>query len=413
MQTSLSSEFSHSAKANLAKAIIRKCVHCGFCNATCPTYQLLGDELDGPRGRIYLIKQLLEGEPGNAQMTLHLNRCLSCRACETTCPSGVKYAQLLEIGRATLSDQRRSMFDQWLRIAIAKVVSNAEIFAWLLRCGRALRPLLPSALKAKIPLAVPDRDRFKWPDSSHTRRMVALAGCVQGTLSPMTNLAAAVVLDRLGISLMEISAAGCCGAVDLHTTDEARAKIRAKALIDMWWPCLQQGIEGFVMTASGCGVTIMEYPQLLRDEPNYVEKAQAISEKTFDLCEVIDKEMDATLQIKNAPQKVAFHAPCTLQHGQKITDTVESILQRVGYQLCQVKDAHLCCGSAGSYSILHPKIATQLGKAKLGALYNEAPDIVCTANVGCQTHLNMHLNGHTNGRAKGCADIKHWIELLL
>ena len=409
MQTSLSSEFAHTAEGKIGKAIIRKCVHCGFCNATCPTYQLLGDELDGPRGRIYLIKQLLEGEPANNQIRLHLDRCLTCRACETTCPSGVEYGQLLEIGRTVLRrTHRRRLGDRLMRTMLAKAISQARVFSLLLRFGQAMRPILPASLKSSIPASIiPDRAGgiLVWPKPVHSRRMVALAGCVQGALSPRTNVAAAIVLDKLGISLIEIRGAGCCGAVDLHTTDETRAKTAAKALIDKWIPYLEQGIDGFVMTASGCGVTIMAYPQLFRDEPDYRQKAQAICAKTFDLCEVIDREMDASFRVQDTTSKVSFHAPCTLQHGQKITHTVEKILRRVGYQLCQVKDAHLCCGSAGTYSMFHPQIAEQLVEAKLRALYNDNPDIVCTANVGCQTHLNMYLHGTTR--------VRHWVELLL
>ncbi|WP_423908807.1 glycolate oxidase subunit GlcF [Candidatus Spongiihabitans sp.] len=420
MQTSLTPEFADTAKGKEAEAIIRKCVHCGFCNATCPTYQLLGDELDGPRGRIYLMKQLLEGEQANDHITLHLDRCLTCRACETTCPSGVEYGKLLAIGHSALHmANHRSLVDQLSRIVVAKVVGNARIFDLLLNFGRAVRPILPASLKSRVPASVtpanagsmPIPEWPEWPKRSHKRTMVALAGCVQGALSPMTNLAAAVVLDKLGITLIEAAGAGCCGAVDLHTTSESRAKKLAKALIDEWWPYLAQGIEGFVMTASGCGVTIMEYPHLFQDEPDYLEKAKAVSGKTVDLCEVIDKEMckgmdkeiDPVFRVQDTSQKVAFHSPCTLQHGQKITGTVEKILQRVGYQLCKVEDPHLCCGSAGTYSIFQPGISSQLRQAKLRSLYNDNPNIVCTANVGCQAHLNM--NGH--------AKVKHWVELLL
>ncbi len=411
MQTSLTIEFANTADGKIAEAIIGKCVHCGFCNATCPTYQLLGDERDGPRGRIYLIKQLLEGEPANHQMALHLDRCLTCRACETTCPSGVEYGQLVEIGRATLQrSHRRHLGNQLMRRIVTKVVGNAQIFAWLLRFGRLLRPILPLPLKSRIPLAaVAVNDLPEPPKAVHKRTMVALAGCAQGALSPMTNLAAACVLDKLGISLIEVKGAGCCGAMDLHTTNQTRAKKLAKALIDKWYPYLEQGIEGFVITASGCGVTILEYPQLLRDEADYLQKARAICAKTVDLCEVIDNEMDKeidnTFRLQNSAQKVAFHSPCTLQHGQKITHTVEKILQRVGYQLCDVQDAHLCCGSAGTYSIFQPQIAKQLVEAKIGCLLDNQPDIVCTANVGCQVHLNLHLPRGTS--------VKHWIELLL
>jgi glycolate oxidase iron-sulfur subunit len=368
---------------------------------------MLGDELDGPRGRIYLMKQLFEGEQVNDQITLHLDRCLTCRACETTCPSGVEYGKLLEIGRSVIdSGNGRGVATRFYRLAVSFVVSRAHVFGPLLKLGQGVRPVLPGFIKARIPV----RNSYNsqaginhLPASVHNRKMIALGGCVQGALAPATNTAAAIVLDRLGITLSEADGAGCCGSVDLHTTSEVRAKNAARALIDTWIPCLDQGVEGFVITASGCGVTVKEYPHLFRDDPDYFAKAKEISRKTFDLSEVVEAEIDDQYKVEHANQKVAFHSPCTLQHGQQITGTVEKILKRVGYSLCTIQDAHLCCGSAGTYSIFQPEISGKLREDKLDALYQNMPDIVCTANVGCQAHLNM----------KSRTTVRHWIELLL
>ena len=406
MQTTLDPAFARTAKGTQAEAILRKCVHCGFCNATCPTYQLLGDELDGPRGRIYLIKQLLEGEQNTHQIARHLDRCLTCRSCETTCPSGVEYGRLLEIGRDNLRTRHpRGTIGRVGREVFTAIVRSHRVFGLLLGIGHTLRPLLPASLKSGIPRIVPTAQTSSliWPKAVHQRTMVVLAGCVQRSIAPASNLAAAVVLDKLGISLVEADGAGCCGSVDLHTTGESRAKTVARALIDRWWPYLDQGVEGFITSASGCGVTISEYPQLFHDDPEYLHKARAISAISSDLSEVIDREIDSHYQVANPSRKVAFHSPCTLQHGHKLAGTVEKILERVGYQLCEVKDSHICCGSAGTYSLFHPKISAKLKQNKLEAIYRDKPDVVCTANIGCQAHLSE----------EGRPSVRHWIELLL
>jgi glycolate oxidase iron-sulfur subunit len=403
MQTELSAEYANSTIGKEAEAILRKCVHCGFCNATCPTYQLLGDELDGPRGRIYLIKQMFEGEQPNRNIELHLDRCLTCRSCETTCPSGVEYGKLLELGREVLdhNHSRRSV-DRWLRSIILTVVVNRFLFSALFWLGNLIKPILPKALKSKLP-ALSGSIKQSWPEQVHQRKMVVLAGCVQRSIGPGTNVAAAAVLDRVGISLIEAPAAGCCGSVDLHTTSQARAITRAKALIDTWLPYLDRGIEGFVMTASGCGVTVKEYPNLFRGDPEYLAKSKRISENTYDLSEILSAEIGPDYQVENASLKVAFHAPCTLQHGQKLIGVVEDILQRVGYKLCEIENAHLCCGSAGTYSLLQPEISEQLRQEKLISLRRGNPDVICTANIGCQSHLNTDSQ----------LPVKHWVELLL
>ncbi|MCY3768480.1 MAG: glycolate oxidase subunit GlcF [Gammaproteobacteria bacterium] len=403
MQTFLDPRYARSSVGREADAILRKCVHCGLCNATCPTYQLLGDELDGPRGRIYLIKQLLEGENPGDRVQLHLDRCLTCRNCETACPSGVEYSRLLGIGREALSQShQRSPVRNWIHRGMAGVIANPVLFGWLLRTGGLFRPVMPKFLKSRIP--VPGLARYRPVEGkSHPRKMIALSGCVQGALAPDTNRATAMVLDKLGISLVEIPGAGCCGSLDLHTTREDLARQRARALIDHWLPHLDRGVEGFVMTASGCGVTIKEYPHLFRADAEYREKSTRISSRTFDLCEILEREMDDRYTMDSPPRKVAFHAPCTLQHGQKLPGRVEAILERAGHEIVAVPDSHVCCGSAGVYSLFHPVLSGQLREKKLQDLMRNRPDVICTANVGCQSHLALG----------GDQPVKHWVELLV
>ena len=401
MQTRIDPRISGSPSGLEAEAILRKCVHCGFCNATCPTYQLLGDERDGPRGRIYLIKQLFEGEQAGSAIARHLDRCLTCRSCETTCPSGVEYARLLELGRAALDDRRQhSRYRKLVRSLLAAVLKSPLCFGVLLRTGILLRPLLPRVMQDRIPVV--SRERMSWPGPRHARKMIALGGCVQRSLTPNTNVAAARVLDKMGISLIEIPGSGCCGAVDLHTTGERQARKVAGRLIDAWMPHVSD-VEAFVVTASGCGLSVKEYPHLFERNPVYREKAQMIAEKTVDLCEIVEREMDGQLKSGAPGTQVAFHSPCTLQHGQKLAGRVERILERAGYELVPVRDAHLCCGSAGTYSLLQPGISGKLKSDKLAALYEHDPEVVCSANAGCQVHLS----------APGRPVIRHWIELLL
>ena len=407
MQTKLTPEFASTPEGQHAQSILRKCVHCGFCNATCPTYQLLGDELDGPRGRIYQIKLVLEGAEPTVDTQQHLDRCLTCRSCETTCPSGVKYSQLLEIGREIVEQKvPRSPKDRWMRRGLTTIVPNATLFSGLVNLGRWVKPLLPSALKQKIPSKKPiTKEKVLPQQGAGERTMIMLKGCAQPSLAPNTNIAAKRLLARLGIHAIELDGEGCCGAVYSHTSAMQRGREAAMALIDLWHPYLEKGVEGFIMTASGCGVTVKDYPHLLRDIPDYAEKAQAISDRTFDLSEVIAANIEGQKADWTPPgkgQNVAFHAPCTLQHGQKIKGQVEHILRQAGYQICAVKNSHLCCGSAGTYSLLQPEIAEQLRDGKWQALNESKPDIICTANVGCQTWLE----------AAGPNSVCHWIELL-
>jgi glycolate oxidase iron-sulfur subunit len=409
MQTALADFVRDTPEGREADAILRKCVHCGFCTATCPTYLLLGDENDGPRGRIYLVKQLLEGAPVTASTQLHLDRCLSCRACETTCPSGVSYGRLADIGRKLVEERvSRPLAERLKRRALATVLPRRALFAALLGLGRLLRPLLPSALADKVPATIPARG--KWPEPRHPRRMLSLAGCVQPALSPDINAAAARVLDRLGISLVEAGGAGCCGALRYHLNFQKDGLDDMRALIDAWWPHVEaagtdaaRGVEAIVTTASGCGVQVKEYGHLLAHDPCYADKAARISALARDIGEVIDSETDRLEPLlKKNGARVAFHPPCTLQHGQALPGVTERVLTRSGFELTPVPDSHLCCGSAGTYSLLQPDLSEQLKRNKLAALASGRPAEIVTANIGCQTHL-----------ASGTGlPVRHWIVAL-
>ncbi len=405
MQTTLSDPFKNTADGQEAERILRNCVHCGFCLATCPSYQILGNELDSPRGRIYLIKQLVEGSEVTAKTQLHLDRCLTCRNCETTCPSGVEYGKLLDIGRALVDAQvPRSAMDKIQRTVLSKVISTPLLFTPLLKIGQAVRPLLPRALKAGIP-AKPAFTSSKVIAHAHSRRMALLEGCAQPALAPNINAAATRVLDRLGITLLPAAAAGCCGAVTFHLNDHAGGLAAMRRNIDAWLPLLDNGAEAIVMTASGCGVLVKEYAWHLRKDSAYADKAARISAATRDLSEVLlaegEKLTDLFTPAIDHP-RVTFHAPCTLQHGQKITGVVETLLARAGFELLAVAESNLCCGSAGTYSILHPQIANALKIRKLANLELNTPDVIVTANIGCLTHLQSGTS----------TPVKHWIELL-
>lgn len=400
MQTTLSQEARQLPRAEEAERILRSCVHCGFCNATCPTYQLLGDELDGPRGRIYLIKQVLEGNDVTRKTQAHLDRCLSCRNCETTCPSGVDYHNLLDIGRAVVDAAvQRPLGQRLLREGLRAVVPKPGLFKGLLGSGQVFRAVLPATLQSKLPHNLePAKAR---PTRRHARQVLMLEGCVQPGLSPNTNAATARVLDRLGISITPGREAGCCGAVDYHLDAQAAGLNRARRNIDAWWPSIEQGAEAIVQTASGCGAFIKEYGHLLSSDPAYADKAKKVSALAKDLVEVLRNEPLETLAISSS-QRVAFHCPCTLQHAQKLGGAVESVLTRLGFNLTAVPDSHLCCGSAGTYSLTQPELSRQLRDNKLNALESGKPEVIITANIGCQTHLN----------GAGRTPVRHWIELV-
>ena len=400
MQTNLSDEAKLLPRAKEAEDILRSCVHCGFCNATCPTYQLLGNELDGPRGRIYLIKQMLEGEPVTDKTQLHLDRCLTCRNCETTCPSGVTYHALLDIGREMLERRvARPAAERALRAGLRHVIPRAKTFGALLKVGRMMRPVLPAALGDKIPHEAAAAGQR--PVKRHARKMLMLEGCAQRSLSPNTNAAAARVLDRFGISIEGAPEAGCCGATDYHLNAQDAGLERARRNIDAWWPKIDAGAEAIIQTASGCGAFVKEYGHLLRDDPLYAARARRVSEVTRDLGEVLAALPLEQLSIE-ADQRVAFHCPCTLQHAQKLGGSVEGVLGRLGFDLAPVPDAHLCCGSAGTYSFTQPELARRLRDNKLDALESGKPDVIATANIGCQTHLG----------AGGRTAVRHWIEIV-
>ena len=403
MQTELADFIRDTPQGREADAILRKCVHCGFCTATCPTYQLLGDELDGPRGRIYLVKRMLEGATPTRKTRLHLDRCLTCRACETTCPSGVQYGRLADIGRAIVEEKvGRGFWEGIRRSVFGAVLPRTGLFGFFLFIGRLFRPLLPESLQKTIP----ERQRAdaSWPASRHPRRMLALAGCVQPAIAPEINAAAARVLDRAGVSLVEAPGAGCCGALRFHLNDQEAGRDDMRALIDAWWPLVERGgIEAIAMTASGCGAFVKEYAHHLKEDPAYRDKAAKISLLAKDLCEL---EFEVETGKKG---RVAFQSPCTLQHGQQISGRVEALLRQAGYELTEVPEAHLCCGSAGTYSILQPEISAALRERKLAALGSGGPQVIATANIGCLAHLQ----GGTPIAPSGTrARVVHWVQLL-
>jgi glycolate oxidase iron-sulfur subunit len=399
MKTDLLDSIKSTPEGQSANDILRSCVHCGFCNATCPTYQLLGDENEGPRGRIYLIKAVLEGGNVTVSTRNHLDRCLTCRNCETTCPSGVQYANLLEIGKKFIEERTQRPFkERFVRDALVNTLPYPRRFKFFLGAGRIFSPFLPKTLRSKIPAKVA---KGKWSKNKHTRRMLILNGCVQPTLSPDINSATSRVLDTLGITLVNIKKAGCCGAVSQHMGQEKMALVMMKRNIDAWWPDIEAGVEAIVTTASGCGIMLKEYGHYLQHDPEYAEKARHFSTLCKDIAEIIANEDVSALKTAT-PKKISWHPPCTLQHGQKITGVVEKILTDCGYQLNSIKDAHLCCGSAGTYSILQPELSSQLGDNKIANLEENTPEMIVTANIGCQTHLQE--------RSK--TPVKHWIHLL-
>jgi glycolate oxidase iron-sulfur subunit len=350
MQTQLADFIRSTPEGIEAESILRKCVHCGFCTATCPTYQLLGDELDGPRGRIYLIKQALEGATPTRRTQLHLDRCLTCRSCETTCPSGVRYGRLVDIGRGFVESRvGRPLGQRVKRLAFAFVLSRRARFAALLRAARIARPLLPPRLRRAVPATAPLAG--PWPPPRHARRMLVLAGCVQPELAPRINASAARLLDRLGISLIEAPGAGCCGALRFHLNYQEAGLRDIRSLIDAWWPYIEQGVEAIVMTASGCGVTVKDYGDLLAHDEAYRDKARRVSALTRDLTEVIADALETGAVPWRSPERAvraAFHTPCTLQHGQQLKGVAERVLRASGFELGAVDEAHLCCGSAGT-----------------------------------------------------------------
>jgi glycolate oxidase iron-sulfur subunit len=408
MQTNLADFIKHTREGEEAEAILRACVHCGFCTATCPTYQLLGDELDGPRGRIYLIKQVLEGAPVTAKTQLHLDRCLTCRNCETTCPSGVKYGRLVDIGRKVVEQRvERPLVERLKRKVLIEGLTRKTVFGAALRAGQAFRPLLSPAMQDKLPQR---QDAGVWPSREHARKMLVLEGCAQPAMAPNINAAAARVLDALGVQLIVAPKAGCCGALRHHMNEQEAALDDMRRNIDAWWPYVEveravgtPAVEAIVMTASGCGVTVKEYGHLLAHDPAYADKARRISALTRDLSEILPEfEPELARGRGRSADRVAYHPPCTLQHGQQIRGKVESVLRAAGIDVVLCADSHLCCGSAGSYSLLQPELSLQLRDRKLANLSDTGAQTIVSANVGCSAHLQSGTD----------TPVMHWIELL-
>jgi len=401
MKTDLIPYYKNSPQGLEAEEILRSCVHCGFCTATCPTYQELNDERDGPRGRIYLIKNLLEGGEVTEKTRTHLDRCLTCRSCETTCPSGVKYGRLLDFGRAEVEKKLDRPFkEKMLRWGLRQVLPYKQRFGVLLKTGQLLRAVLPKEIKAKIPKKRITHNR--WPAQHHNRVMLMLAGCAQPAATPNTNVAASRVFDKLGITLVEENRAGCCGALSYHLGAHEEGLDFMRRNIDAWWPAIESGAEAIVMTASGCGAMVQDYGHALRHDTDYATKAKKISELTKDIGEVLIAEDLSLLPVGHSTEKIAVHCPCTLQHAMQQADNVEEILTKAGFALSRTKDKHMCCGSAGSYSILQPQLSKKLLAKKIEALSVANPERIVTSNIGCQLHLETQSK----------VPVQHWIELL-
>ena len=405
MQINIVSEFQNDPDIGTAKSIVNKCVHCGFCTATCPTYQVLGDELDGPRGRIYLMKEMLEGGAVTARTQSHLDRCLTCRNCESTCPSGVQYGRLVDIGRRYVDERvSRPLMQRLQRWAIRETLSRRRVFAFLFGLARFVRPVLPGTLKNKVQLPQPSGT---WPTARGTRQMLLHEGCVQPALMPNVDAATARVMAKLGIGLIVAPKAECCGAIRQHLNDHQGAHAQFKCNIDAWWPYVDQGVDTIVINASGCGAMIKEYGELLAHDPLYAEKARQIAAMARDLSEILPEHAEALASLRqqkggDAPSNITYHPPCTLQHGQKIRGSVESLLGKLGVTVKLCQDSHLCCGSAGTYAILQPEMSQTLLDRKLGNLLKTNPHEIISANVGCINHLQSGTE----------VPVRHWIELV-
>ena len=406
MQINITPEFRNDPDIGAAKDIVNKCVHCGFCTATCPTYQVLGDELDGPRGRIYLMKQMVEGAPVTAKTQSHLDRCLTCRNCETTCPSGVRYGRLVDIGRRYVDERvvrpLSQRIERWL---MRETLSRRQIFSFLLGVGRTLRPLLPATLKKKVQAAP---SAGSWPTATHKTKMLLHVGCVQPGLMPNVDAATARVFDKLGIELVIASDAECCGAIRQHLSDHHGAEAQMKRNIDAWWPHVENGVGTIVINASGCGVMIKDYAEILAHDPMYAAKAERIGKMAKDVSEILPSyqadllSMATSKRAGGIPERVTYHPPCTLQHGQKIRGPVAAILGALGVAVRLCQDSHLCCGSAGTYSILQPELSQELLGRKLTNLLKTEPQEIVSGNVGCINHLQSGTD----------VPVRHWIELI-
>lgn len=399
METHLHADFATTEAGRKAEAILRSCVHCGFCTATCPTYQLLGDELDGPRGRIYLIKQLLEKGEASAQTRLHLDRCLLCRACETTCPSGVRYSQLLHIGKEFLARELPlKVPERLLRKTLLTLLPYPKRLKPLLKMAQSASRLLPKEVRKQI---APGSASLPRPAETQARRILLFRGCVQSATHPGINDAAARVLQRLGIQATEVAGEQCCGAVHHHLQKKKQALHFARTNLDLWLPLIEEGAEALLFTASACALEVKEYPLLFEHHDPYHAKARKLADKCLDLGEFLEREPLERI-VSKQKVSISFHSPCTLQHGLRRKGSVEEILTRLGLEVHEPEDAHLCCGSAGTYSLLQPRIARRLGRNKAEKLEQAGGSLIATANIGCLMHLTRHAN----------LPVKHWIEIV-
>ncbi|MDE0097449.1 MAG: glycolate oxidase subunit GlcF [Gammaproteobacteria bacterium] len=399
METRLADFIRDTPHGREADAILRACVHCGFCTATCPTYQLLGDELDGPRGRIYQIKQVLEGLQPDRSTRMHLDRCLTCRSCETTCPSGVRYSRLLDIGRAVVAEKLpRPLHQRLLRWSLRKILTVPGLFAPMLSLGQMTRGLQPAFLREKVP---PRQKAPPIPAPSHSRKVILAEGCVQPAYKPATNASLARILHRAGIDAIRAPGERCCGAVSFHLDAEAEALDLMRANIDAWWPHIEAGAEAIISSASGCGVMIKDYARALEHDPQYVERAATVSGLCLDAVEFLSRVTLAPVE-EDSRLTVAFQSPCTLQHGQQLAGRVEALLSAAGHTVVPVPDSHMCCGSAGTYSILQKSLSMRLRDRKISCLMEGNPDAIATANIGCQLHLENAAR----------VPVRHWVELL-
>jgi glycolate oxidase iron-sulfur subunit len=400
METKLADWIRDTSAGREADGILRKCVHCGFCLATCPTYQILGDELDGPRGRIYQIKQVLEGTPATRATQLHLDRCLTCRSCETTCPSGVEYGHLVDIGRDVVASQvERPWRERAHRWLLREGLTRPWLFGTALRLARSVSWALPASLRAKVGAT---RAAGTLPSQTHARKVLLLNNCVQPSMAPAIDAATARVLDAVGIQSLIAPGSGCCGAIRQHLDDPEGARNNFRRNIDAWWPFVESaGVEAILINASGCAAVVKDYAHLLRADPAYADKARRIVELTLDVAEFLPEAIAAAgISAPPRAQRISFHPPCTLQHGLKIRGKVEALLGSLGAVLVPVRDSHLCCGSAGTYSILQTELSQDLRTRKLAALQEKTPEIILSANIGCIAHLQ-------GGTA---TPVRHWIE---
>ena len=407
MQTQIKTELLNTPAGKRVDEILRKCVHCGFCTATCPTYQLLGNELDSPRGRIYQIKQLFEGLPADRETQLHLDRCLTCRSCETTCPSGVNYAELIDLGRAHIEQQgMRPSTEKVLRRLLGEILPYPSRHRWLFKLGALMRPLLPAKLGKKVPQV---RKANHYPNHQVTpfKTVLLLEGCVQSSISPNTNAAAALLLQSQGYEVIREPSASCCGAVNQHLSQTEKAEQWVLKNLQLWSDIdSRQALDAIVSSASGCGIMLKDYAHIIQTMPPFEKQSEylGLCNKVVDVSELLNSDLllKNLAQFKADQQRIAYHAPCTLTHGHKQADSLYQQLRHLGYQLDIPQNAHLCCGSAGTYSILQAEISQRLQRNKIEALTVNAPGLIITANVGCEHHLDSASK----------VPVKHWVELV-